>query len=232
MWEQYNSGGIDFPTFDTLEFSPCTAVFSMALLSCISSPQISGWLCFMPQAEYWSTHTFFPLPFIRQDPFSRTLFLMHIHRGFHTQHQQRNLTGGFFWGILPFMTYDQLNKIELKLKTGSWKLILPLTVNNNFGKGLWCQSKYQVDVSALDLITLLLSCKQWACAWWKHLANVYGMPASNAQNGKMIRFPLLLCSGTTPAAAGMLTLYSNTETVCLCLSLTACFSFLKQSVYS
>lgn len=96
MWEQYNSGGRDFPTVVTLEFSQCTAVFSMALLSCNSSPQISGWLCFTPQAEYWSTHTFFPLPYTRQDPFSRALFLIHIYQGFHTRHQQRNLTGGFF----------------------------------------------------------------------------------------------------------------------------------------
>lgn len=109
------------------------------------------------------------------------------------------------------MTYDQLNKIGLKIGTGSWKLVLLWTFNKNVEKGLWSWNKYQlIDVSTLDLTTVLLSCQEWACTWlfWQ----IYLQCQWARWQDKILMVP---CWKTLPAVRWMLNLYNNTETLCL-----------------
>lgn len=131
-----------------------------SLLSLVPAPQISGWLFFMPQAEYQSCIPFFfnlmENGIFLKDSVFRIASTRNSTLCTNNQPSCRILSEGVYHS--PFMTYDPLSKIKLKIRNGSWKLMLPWPVNKSLVKWLWCQNKHQlVDVIALDLITLLLS---------------------------------------------------------------------------
>lgn len=159
-------GAIDLPTVVTSEFYQGTTVFFfVSFPPSLLLKQLSGFASCLKHSTGVCV-PFFPQPYRKRDPFLRTVF-----SGASTRASTLCTNNQSSWRILfeefchpPFMTYDQLNKIGLKIRTGSWKLMLPWTVNKNFVEGLWYQNQHQrVDVSTLHLITLLLSCKEWTC---------------------------------------------------------------------
>lgn len=123
-----------------------SVVLFSSLLSSIPASQISGWLFFLPHAEYQNCMPFFFLSLMVRSYF-RALFL--VEHPSETPHfaTTTNLAGGFSLRestISPFMTQDQVNKILLKIRTGSWKLMLPWIVNKSLVKVLWWQNKHQL----------------------------------------------------------------------------------------
>lgn len=124
--ENSNCRVIDLPIVFTSEFYLCSPVFFSSLLSS-HHPLLKYLVALLHTSTIILICIYsFRQPQRKQDPFLRTLFLMEQYQRFHTLYNQWPHGMILFEQSyhLLFMTYDQLNKIGLKTRTGPWKLVL------------------------------------------------------------------------------------------------------------